>query len=598
MRSLPLSAAMAALAGTAGAQPAAPAPDSLIVPISNDTGPLDGFRRLEERIGTLGQITIRQDDPEATVALKALIDVNTAGPGASGKLIPTAQAEKSSAELMSRIVGERPESASALSFFRDRLKRDNLPALASSGGWAAAATGEFYVSSVAPMTPTVNGGAGLVAERAKASGVNMSWAQIQLLPDPDRLEKAASRAARFRGFSEQYRQTLASLATFMSQPNNAAAKLEAVDQARNTYAKFVENWDFYETDPDARALAVRALDGISRQSELKSVYGVKSSFQPDSYRSIFLQSARIVIINDDKGMPICSGMAVTPEWILTAGHCFISQAWQAMSVRFSASGGNTLSVPLPIEDAWPNPPKGSLAADETDFAFIRVVPPQTVVDTFRKMEQDLAAAGNRTLCLRERPGVYEEPVLAIAQAGNDKLVYDHAYIWYPFQLYPSELKRVTAMTGIRLQRLSEAFYPGDKTGQVKFFDENLQGFKAAYARQVGSGNQQRSAYYAQPREASVVRPMFGFDTDTQHGNSGAPVFSRMDGCLLGVFGGGRPDGVVITEASWREHEFATPVTVIIDAMGLAANAVSPAALDDVSLKRRALVAALTAATSP
>jgi hypothetical protein len=83
--------------------------------------------------------------------------------------------------------------------------------------------------------------------------------------------------------------------------------------------------------------------------------------------------------------------------------------------------------------------------------------------------------------------------------------------------------------------------------------------------------------------------MFGFDTDTQSGNSGGPVYSRVDVCVVGVFGGGRPDNVKITEATWKEHEFATPLSAVLKDLKAydAATLVEPA--------DRANVAALLAA---
>jgi hypothetical protein len=98
-----------------------------------------------------------------------------------------------------------------------------------------------------------------------------------------------------------------------------------------------------------------------------------------------------------------------------------------------------------------------------------------------------------------------------------------------------------------------------------------------------------------PAEATSKRPMFGFDTDTVEGNSGGTVFGRTDACILGVFNGGQPDGVLISEASWREHEFATPIAEVVEDLETYTKDIVVQGATETDVKRMQLVIALRAA---
>ena len=60
-----------------------------------------------------------------------------------------------------------------------------------------------------------------------------------------------------------------------------------------------------------------------------------------------------------------------------------------------------------------------------------------------------------------------------------------------------------------------------------------------------------------------LQPTIGANSDTYHGNSGSPVYSRRSHEVVGIFTEGEPDVAAPFQAGWRRHEAAIPVTVIV-----------------------------------
>jgi hypothetical protein len=85
--------------------------------------------------------------------------------------------------------------------------------------------------------------------------------------------------------------------------------------------------------------------------------------------------------------------------------------------------------------------------------------------------------------------------------------------------------------------------------------------QSAYRGRFEDGQNVR--YYYGGAFGTAVRPSFGIDTDTFGGDSGSPVFDRRSQCIVGIFSGGQRDTLVSPEASWKEHEFAAPISEVL-----------------------------------
>jgi hypothetical protein len=577
--------AVAAVLAAAGYAQPAPTGAGTYVVLPSGSDDVQDFKSLLDQL--------RQPGKTATFSSEALAKWKVELPGYSvdAVAVPAARLERLSDEAFRRINSESASSPSALVEYRDKIRARGRPTLYVNNIFTAS-NASTATASGTPAELQVNQAMAASFERARINGFSTNFGEYQLLPAAKSLTVIAVTHNALKNFAAAYAETIEAFEAVLDGSADAAAKDRLLQSTRMTFDTFVADWPKLKDDWDARRAAVQALDRLGRQSELKAVYGIKSEFLPETYQSIYLQSARAMGIYDEGGMFVCSAFAVTAEWIMTAGHCFIDRPWENAKVAYSVGG--SASQKLSVVDAWPNPPRGSMPDDKIDFAFVRVDPPAELRQKFADLEQRSRAEMGKMLCLRKTPGRFEEPVVVIAQSSSNRLVYDHAYIWYPYALVESEFGRVEAMTGIRVHRFAEAAFAGPAE-QKRFFDQSMASFRDAYGQPVTEGTTRRRYYNWQPAEARSKRPMFGFDTDTVSGNSGGAVFGRRDACLVGVFNGGQPDGLTITEASWRAHEFATPIVTVMKELE-SADAALAVPLSDEDKKRRELVAALRSAS--
>lgn len=251
---------------------------------------------------------------------------------------------------------------------------------------------------------------------------------------------------------------------------------------------------------------------------------------------------------------------------MTAGHC-LRPFSSYDQIRIWATNPDGV---LRVIDAWPFDGHGKSNSDPIDYAFLRIA---------ANARGNSPVTETDELCLLGDPADFQTPVLVIARKGSDPVkVHDHAYVWFPFSASDETMKTMRKEVLLRTDRVGTEWFPDSPEKKRDYVDRYLQAFDDAYLR-VDTHYE----YHAGRGEFSgVKRPLFGMDTDTFHGNSGAPVFSRTEDypeiCIVGVFAGGALDGAPVTEAHFQEHEFATPLSEIIaDLRNLPINQGSPSA---------------------
>lgn len=546
---------LALLAGTSLAHPAAAQadpPDAVtVVPLAKAQGvdgQLDTLRQALTKAET-GSTDLHIDQETAQGSRVVSFDIG--GKTYQVLTIPTDRLKALTLMATRKIESDSKVTPSVLQELRAPFAAARTPAFEGLGEFSPRLAAVFAPMQVqgGPKALQVNQSFALALEGAHSMGINLNLNQLERLPATRFVSDMADRRPALAPFATRYKQTIDAIKGVLNAPGEpTAAVLRKSAQA--TEQAYVESWPRLRNDPDARRLAVRALDGLAGQSALKAVYGVSSSFPPREYRDIHQQSARAVAIATNNGKVVCSGVAVSAEWMMTAGHCFAGQVWQTMRVIVPQADGAAAPA-APILQQWPSPAPGSRGADAIDYVFVRIAP--------------TAALTVPAPCLAETPADFQDAVLVIGYASDvEELVYDHAYVWFPFQPYTQEFLKVEAMTGARLQRLAEAFHPGSLERQETFIQGNLKSFDQAYRTTVPSATGPRREYRGRATDITTDRPMLGFDTDTVSGNSGGPVYGRGDKlCIVGVFSGGQPDNVQIDEGTWKEHEFATPMSAVL-----------------------------------
>lgn len=551
-----------------------PVTDTVLVPVNSSPAAISRFEVLQRQVSAAPAVLINAPgvDDSQTVTSRRIEGVRVrpaSGPTSevAAVRVPTGQItaiEQNVSELLAK------EPASAPSFLRTlerKYSAKNTPVLGVT--WAATAAS---VSGVAAQ-----GHNGRVADtasmavdllRAKGQGLLLRTTELQLLM-PAKAGFDSATAA----FDRRYNATLASLTNAIETPTPANQQAFQAN-ARLTRAAFVEIWPQLRNDPAKRRDAVRRLAGLMEQSSLKAVYGLTSNFDPVSYSRIFSQARRTVALVE-RNERFCSGYLLSAEWVMTAGHCLKRGDVQSMRASISTAAGEPVLVP--VDDQWPTSGTGRSDADPIDYVFLHLAPSDELQRQWAWLEQ-------ARLCLQPEPLEYEQAVFVIAHRGESPLkVYDHAYVWFPFRALPQRFQEMSALTGAKLQRLAEAWFPDDPTRQVDFFDRNMADLEKSYELR-GTHREYRSE-----RAGLGKRPYFGMDTDTYRGNSGAPVFSRDGVCIIGVFSGGAADNARIDEGTWKEHEFAIPLPEIaahLRSLDVAADSPTP----ERKASREALVA--------
>lgn len=408
---------------------------------------------------------------------------------------------------------------------------------------------------------------------ANLSGLDVRLDDLSILPDQFRSSAPTQ-------FEKQYDTTINSYLDAILNPG-AAQKKSFETNARLTYDEFVRAWPSLSKNAPARASAVRRLRALNQQSSLKALYGVDSIFEPTDYEAIFWQSRRVVGVGPASGAH-CSGLLIDSRWVLTAGHCLTNLTWSDVRIFVDKAqdenGPASRNNPLKVEDRWPPSGTGEASSDPIDYALLRVdgmsLAQKPMVATWlEKVEK------NAPYCGREDPAVYREPVVVIGrQRSNPARIYDHAYVWFPFRLSAKQFEVLSADTGLGLQWFVQSWF--DEKDWDREFRARYGQFESAYtAAEDGSirefrMNRQRRQGGTGAEE--LKRPYLGFDTDTVKGNSGSPIYSRADNCLVGVFAGGLLDGSEFENSSWSRHEFGTPLSTIVDHLDKVGSAVGEA----------------------
>lgn len=390
--------------------------------------------------------------------------------------------------------------------------------------------------------------------QAEAAG-QIDLSTFRFLPSKDRVGKSLGQAA-LQPLAQAYNSVSDAYVELLKTPRSAAAQRKLTRVAEEYRSAYIATFDITESDLDARRAAANVHNALARQAQLKAIYNIDTNFPPLSYRQIYDFSRRIVRIRAS-GQTICSGLALSTHWVVTAGHCMSGRSATDLQVVFEMDDVGVSARAITVVDTWPSPAPGANDQDSIDYVFLRVAEHTDVRGLFDFLEPTTSVADSpETLCVRSQSLGFKEPVFAIGYPrGDRKTVHDYSHVWFPFRVTDEEFKWMRAETYARAKLV------GDQFGDTTYGDRVVKDLENAYRKASNAADPRRS-YFA-GAAGTVLRPVFGIDTDTFHGNSGSPVFDRRNRCLVGIFAGGARDELRVPEASWKQHEFATPISEIM-----------------------------------
>ncbi|MEM0935290.1 MAG: trypsin-like serine protease [Pseudomonadota bacterium] len=314
-----------------------------------------------------------------------------------------------------------------------------------------------------------------------------------------------------------------------------------------------------------RELRYTLADVFTDETQYKAIYGQISNYPTWTYDRIFEQATSVVAIAPaGSNRSVCSGVLVTTDIVLTAGHCFEGPL-QQYEVWFGyMQYPNLGQAPIvkrmleaepiaPAAGLWPDLLARNFSASLLDYAMVRIAPPSEGT-----LLPDVPALPGRNVsprpqCLRKNNPQRGDALYVVGYPqARHATVHDNARVEFPFRILASG-------NNFDLLRLDvEADFVGTPEHAAI-----LEEFDRSYLREPVPGSiflSWRSFYDIRDRG----QPRMGIVADTFRGNSGGPVFDREnEQCVVGILNKGMPDTGLRRSANWKVHERVLPVTAIL-----------------------------------
>lgn len=272
----------------------------------------------------------------------------------------------------------------------------------------------------------------------------------------------------------------------------------------------------------------------------KAIYGMRRDdrYPPQTYERIHANTKGSVAVLEE-GQPVhCSGVLIGRALVLTNHHCIRHVFPDRLRVRFDYEV-NLLGDALPartflVSGVAPF----ALERGAMDFSVLRIA-----ADGEGRLPGDLYPVQ----CLSTARARRDDPLYLVGHPlGQARTVHDNTFVYFPFRVNELEFGELEMLV------LTEFLDAADDTARVEEFRNSYRRFE-----------QDGFVHYDNYSMRWDGQPTIGVDSDTFHGNSGSPVFSRRTHRVVGILFDGEEDLDTEWQVGWRAHEAVLPITQVI-----------------------------------
>jgi hypothetical protein len=142
----------------------------------------------------------------------------------------------------------------------------------------------------------------------------------------------------------------------------------------------------------------------------------------------------------------------------------------------------------------------------------------------------------------------DDPLYLIGHPlGDPRTVHDNTFVYFPFRVTELEF------TELEMAVRSEFLGSDDELMRLGEFRDSYQ------QRNLGG-----QTVYENFSLRWQLQPTIGVDSDTFHGNSGSPTYSRKTHRVVGILFDGEDDLDNPWQVGWRAHEAVLPIEAVVD----------------------------------
>lgn len=278
----------------------------------------------------------------------------------------------------------------------------------------------------------------------------------------------------------------------------------------------------------------------------KAIYGRSDLYRPMIYQMIRDASrGSVAIVEKNPDRVRCSGVLVGQNIVLTALHC-LNGVIVSAEIKVWFNFEKDLAEPphnLPVTSysvdqllvqgsTLPHPEAGRM-----DYALLRL------------SQTDGRDAGQTftARCLSRERVRYDQALYVVGHPlGAERTVHDNGWAIFPFLVTREEFGRLLMLVETEFKDSPD-------------HNAAIANFRESYVKSTDGGQELYRNFSARWN----FQPTIGVEIDTFHGNSGGPVFGRIDQNVVGIVIDGEPDDAGPWVPGWRRHEAVLPASEIL-----------------------------------